>query len=127
MLPGVVTAAAGAGGAAAAGVGGGADGDTTGVAAAAVAAGVNPITSTTGAATLLPLGADAPSDSEGSEVLNAKAVSVIARVESKLQGRDFDAGIVLDTQEQVENLIQQATSYTNLCQCYVSRTPQHTH
>jgi len=93
-----------------------------GVAAAAVSAGVNPITSNP-AASHLPLGADAPSDSEVGEVLNAKALSVIARVESKLQGRDFDAGVVLDTQQQVERLIQQATSHTNLCQCYVGWCP----
>jgi FKBP12-rapamycin complex-associated protein len=125
----VATGAGGAGGGAGAGGAAVAPGDsTTGVAAAALAAGENPITSTTGAATVvLPLGADAPSDSEGSEVLNAKAVSVIARVESKLQGRDFDAGIVLDTQDQVEKLIQQATSHTNLCQCYVSYTGIHVH
>jgi len=68
------------------------------------------------------LPASAPEDA-GSEVLNAKALSVIARVESKLLGRDFDPNVVLDTAEQVEQLIQQATSHTNLCQCYIGWCP----
>jgi len=52
--------------------------------------------------------------------LNAKALSVLSRVEAKLTGRDFgrEAG-VLDTPAQVQKLIEQATSRINLCQCYI--------
>jgi FKBP12-rapamycin complex-associated protein len=94
---------------------------TAGVAAAASASGTNPITSN-------PLGGgvhgpDAPANAGDSEVLNAKAVAVIGRVESKLSGRDFDKTIVLDTSDQVEKLIRQATSHTNLCQCYIGWCP----
>lgn len=81
----------------------------------------NPITSNPNSA--LQLGPDAPTSDGESEVLNARAVAVIGRVESKLQGRDFDPKIVLDTSEQVELLIRQATSHTNLCQCYIGWCP----
>ena len=103
--------------------------DTVGVdgapsaAAAAAAGGKNPITSNPVASSHLALGAEVPLDSDSTEVLNAKAVSVIARVESKLQGRDFDHSTVLDTTDQVEKLIQQATSHTNLCQAYIGWCP----
>ena len=71
-------------------------------------------------------------------VMNAKALSVIARVEAKLLGKDFDvvvrdggaglaagaggeaaAGGVLDVRSQVDRLIVEATSHVNLCQLYV--------
>ena len=78
-------------------------------------------------------------------VMNVKALSVIARVEAKLLGKDFevvggkDVGFggggvvgvgagggtgvggsgVLDVRSQVERLIVEATSHVNLCQCYV--------
>ena len=76
-------------------------------------------------------------------VMNAKALSVIARVEAKLLGKDFDVvvrdggaglaigrgsdalmeeavvGGVLDVRSQVERLITEATSHINLCQLYV--------
>ena len=76
-------------------------------------------------------------------VMNAKALSVIARVEAKLLGKDFDvvvrdggaglpvgrgsealvgeavAGGVLDVRSQVDRLITEATSHVNLCQLYV--------
>jgi FKBP12-rapamycin complex-associated protein len=58
-------------------------------------------------------------DLEDSEVLNDKALTVIARVESKLLGKDFDNFSSLDVTNQVERLIDQATSYINLCQCYI--------
>ena len=58
-------------------------------------------------------------EEEDSEVLNAKAVSVIGRVESKLTGKDFGDTVTLDVTQQVENLIRQATSHLNLCQCYI--------
>ena len=76
-------------------------------------------------------------------VMNAKALTVIARVEAKLLGKDFDVvvrdggaglavgrgseavagevvvGGVLDVRSQVDRLITEATSHVNLCQLYV--------
>ncbi|KAJ7066549.1 phosphatidylinositol 3-kinase [Mycena amicta] len=52
------------------------------------------------------------------EVSNAKALLVYHRVQNKLTGKDFDPGTVLNVQEQVERLIQQATAIENLCQCF---------
>ena len=84
------------------------------------------------------------SEGEDVGVMNVKALSVIARVEAKLLGKDFevvggkDGGFgglavgggaggagsgsgsgVLDVRSQVERLIVEATSHVNLCQCYV--------
>jgi FKBP12-rapamycin complex-associated protein len=53
-----------------------------------------------------------------SEVLNSKALAVLARVESKLKGRDFTRE-ELNVKDQVEALIKEATSHVNLCQCYI--------
>ncbi|GAO47492.1 hypothetical protein G7K_1698-t1 [Saitoella complicata NRRL Y-17804] len=53
------------------------------------------------------------------EVLNQRAVSVLNRVSNKLTGRDFKPNQELDVREQVERLIQQATSLENLCQLYI--------
>eukprot|EP00002_Diphylleia_rotans_P004010 TRINITY_DN1288_c0_g1_i6.p1 TRINITY_DN1288_c0_g1~~TRINITY_DN1288_c0_g1_i6.p1 ORF type:complete len:2340 (-),score=509.17 TRINITY_DN1288_c0_g1_i6:204-7223(-) len=55
-------------------------------------------------------------------VLNERAVAVVSRVQNKLTGRDF-ANEVLDVHQQVDRLIQQATSHENLCQCYVGWCP----
>jgi FKBP12-rapamycin complex-associated protein len=46
--------------------------------------------------------------------LTEKAVEVIRRVMDKLTGRDFQGQAALDVPEQVERLIQQATSNDNL-------------
>lgn len=53
------------------------------------------------------------------EPLNQRAITVLNRVTNKLTGRDFDPGKSLDVESQVENLIRQATSIENLCQCWV--------
>jgi serine/threonine-protein kinase mTOR len=52
-------------------------------------------------------------------VLNQKAVSVIERISHKLNGRDFDINTSLNVPEQVNRLIESATSHSNLCQCYI--------
>eukprot|EP01080_Neovahlkampfia_damariscottae_P002252 gene2252-2426_t len=52
-------------------------------------------------------------------VLNQKAVSVIERIQHKLNGRDFDINTSLNVPEQVNRLIESATSHSNLCQCYI--------
>ncbi|ORZ10331.1 phosphatidylinositol kinase Tor2 [Lobosporangium transversale] len=53
------------------------------------------------------------------EQLNQRAVSIINRVTNKLTGRDFKPDKPLDVPSQVEKLIQQASSYENLCQCWI--------
>jgi FKBP12-rapamycin complex-associated protein len=62
--------------------------------------------------------------------LNTRALSVINRIKQKLNGRDFDEELTiergdgdeelrpLDIPDQVQRLIEQATSNANLCQCY---------
>ncbi|GAM16986.1 hypothetical protein SAMD00019534_001610 [Acytostelium subglobosum LB1] len=52
------------------------------------------------------------------EVLNERALSVINRVNKKLTGRDF-SNETLAVSEQIQKLIDQATSHEHLCQCYV--------
>ncbi|OZJ02458.1 hypothetical protein BZG36_04099 [Bifiguratus adelaidae] len=53
------------------------------------------------------------------EVVNAKALSVIGRVQDKLTGRDFKKDVSLEVPEQVDKLIDQATSVENLVQCFI--------
>ncbi|EPX74347.1 phosphatidylinositol kinase Tor2 [Schizosaccharomyces octosporus yFS286] len=53
------------------------------------------------------------------EVLNQRAVTVLNRINNKLTGRDFKPQQCLDVPNQVEKLIQQATSIENLCLCYI--------
>ncbi|KAL0486429.1 phosphatidylinositol kinase-related protein kinase TOR [Acrasis kona] len=77
------------------------------------------------------------SDDEENDIapntLNKRALNVIHRISNKLNGRDFDVELmmerggedggddirVLDVPDQVQRLIEQATSNANLCQCYV--------
>eukprot|EP01113_Clastostelium_recurvatum_P006582 TRINITY_DN1298_c0_g1_i1.p1 TRINITY_DN1298_c0_g1~~TRINITY_DN1298_c0_g1_i1.p1 ORF type:complete len:2380 (+),score=927.36 TRINITY_DN1298_c0_g1_i1:62-7201(+) len=56
------------------------------------------------------------------EVLNERALNVINRVNKKLTGRDF-GNDVLEVPQQVQRLIDQATSHENLCQCYIGWCP----
>ncbi|KAF9162608.1 phosphatidylinositol kinase- protein kinase tor1 [Actinomortierella ambigua] len=58
-------------------------------------------------------------DNQQPEQLNQRAVSIINRVTNKLTGRDFKPDRPLDVPSQVEKLIQQATSFENLCGCWV--------
>jgi len=55
--------------------------------------------------------------------LNKRAVRVLKRVEQKLTGTDFNNKTPLDVPEQVQKLIDQATSHQNLCQSYVGWCP----
>jgi len=56
------------------------------------------------------------------EILNEKAVEVINRVESKLRGTDF-GHVILKVEDQVQKLIEQATSHENLSQLYIGWCP----
>ncbi|XP_035824600.1 serine/threonine-protein kinase mTOR isoform X2 [Aplysia californica] len=57
------------------------------------------------------------------EVTSKKAISIVNRVRDKLTGRDFGQEESVDVTNQVELLIQQATSHENLCQCYIGWCP----
>jgi len=52
------------------------------------------------------------------EVRNERALFVYNRVQNKLTGRDFNPEIALSVEVQVDRLIEQATSFENLCQCF---------
>ena len=53
------------------------------------------------------------------EVQNARALQVLKRVREKLTGRDFKPEEELKIEDQVEKLLQEATSLENLCQHYI--------
>lgn len=55
------------------------------------------------------------------QALNERAVRVIRRVDNKLTGREF--GEELSVSQQVQCLIEQATSHQNLCQAYIGWCP----
>jgi len=60
---------------------------------------------------------------DANEVLNERAVIVMARMSKKLTGRYFPSSAEveqgLSVKSQVQKLIVQATSHENLCQSYV--------
>lgn len=58
-----------------------------------------------------------------SEVVNEKAVKVMARVEDKLSGCDFEDDGALSVVEQVDRLIQEATDVQNLCSAFIGWCP----
>jgi FKBP12-rapamycin complex-associated protein len=66
---------------------------------------------------------------DASEVLNERAVAVMERMSAKLTGRDFapdgapGGGESDSVPQQVQRLIQQATSHENLCQSYIGWCP----
>ena len=53
------------------------------------------------------------------EILNAKALKVIRRVQDKLSGNDFVENDSVEVEDQVQRLVVQATSTENLCQLFV--------
>eukprot|EP01135_Chromosphaera_perkinsii_P003113 Nk52_evm2s236 gene=Nk52_evmTU2s236 len=69
------------------------------------------------------IGIDPAENTYKPEALNERAVTVIKRVQAKLTGRDFNTADPLDVPEQVNRLINQATSHENLCQCYIGWCP----
>ncbi|XP_047153603.1 serine/threonine-protein kinase SMG1-like isoform X2 [Vigna umbellata] len=54
---------------------------------------------------------------------NAYALSVLRRVEMKIDGRDISESREIDIAEQVDYLLKQATSVDNLCNMYEGWTP----
>lgn len=57
------------------------------------------------------------------EIKNARALLVLRRITDKLTGNDFKRFTDLDVNDQVDKLIQQATSVENLCQHYIGWCP----
>lgn len=71
------------------------------------------------------------------ELVNLKALNIVQRVRDKLTGRDFPKEVTragqefaasdkesnVNVEQQVELLIEQATSRANLCQCYIGWCP----
>ncbi|CAD7701599.1 unnamed protein product [Ostreobium quekettii] len=57
------------------------------------------------------------------EILNARAIQVIERIQAKLSGRDFGPQTSDKVDKQVDRLIQEATSHSNLCQAYIGWCP----
>ena len=55
--------------------------------------------------------------------LNKIAKIVLERIIDKLKGTDFSKMEILDTKQQVEKLIKQATNPENLCQSYMGWCP----
>lgn len=55
--------------------------------------------------------------------INAKAQAVIDRCKNKLIGRDFNEYRSLNIVDQVNKLINQATSHENICQSYIGWQP----
>ncbi|KAI6231501.1 Serine/threonine-protein kinase TOR [Aphelenchoides besseyi] len=68
-----------------------------------------------------------PAGAEGEDVQmqmnNNHTADAIGRVKAKLSGRDFNVYEVISEKEQVNRLIEQATLFDNLCQCYVGWCP----
>jgi serine/threonine-protein kinase mTOR len=58
-------------------------------------------------------------ETEIKEVLNARAIEVLARVKEKLTGKDFKKTEELQVEAQVDRLIREATNLENLCQHYI--------
>lgn len=54
---------------------------------------------------------------------NAYALSVLRRVEMKIDGRDISERREISIAEQVDYLLKQATSADNLCNMYEGWTP----
>ncbi|KAJ6237501.1 serine/threonine-protein kinase mtor [Anaeramoeba flamelloides] len=55
--------------------------------------------------------------------INKRAIEVLKTIGKKLTGNDFDPNQTLSYDQQVEKLINQATSHENLSQCYLGWCP----
>ena len=53
------------------------------------------------------------------EARNQRALEVVRRIQNKLTGRDFNPQVALTVPEQVQRLIQDATSMENLCVAFI--------
>lgn len=53
------------------------------------------------------------------DVRNKRALEVVERIRAKLNGRDFDPEIPLSVPDQIQRLVQEATSLENLCGAFI--------
>lgn len=67
--------------------------------------------------------ADILETQQNQELRNARAMLVLKRITDKLTGNDIRKCSELDIPDQVDKLIQQATSVNNLCQHYIGWCP----
>jgi FKBP12-rapamycin complex-associated protein len=60
---------------------------------------------------------------KNNDLTNFRALEVMERISNKLNGRDFDYNEKLNTPDQVNKLIEEATLNINLCQCFYGWCP----
>jgi hypothetical protein len=65
----------------------------------------------------------AEDENKGKKIVNKNTEKAIARIRSKLNGRDFKDEIPLNEENQVGKLIRQATSPENICQSFLGWNP----
>ncbi len=53
------------------------------------------------------------------DVRNQRALEVVRRIQNKLNGRDFNPQVSLSIPAQMDRLVQEATSLSNLCQSFI--------
>jgi FKBP12-rapamycin complex-associated protein len=53
------------------------------------------------------------------DVRNKRALEVVRRIQNKLNGRDFNPNVSLTVPEQIQKLVQEATSLENLCVAFI--------
>lgn len=53
------------------------------------------------------------------DVRNKRALEVVRRIQNKLNGRDFNPNVSLSVADQIQKLVQEATSLENLCVAFI--------
>ena len=53
------------------------------------------------------------------DMRNQRALEVVRRIQNKLNGRDFNPQVSLSVSAQMDRLVQEATSLSNLCQSFI--------
>lgn len=53
------------------------------------------------------------------DVRNKRALEVVRRIQNKLNGRDFNPNVSLNVPDQIQKLVQEATSLENLCVAFI--------
>jgi FKBP12-rapamycin complex-associated protein len=64
-------------------------------------------------------GSEAAANAAVGDVRNKKALEVVRRIQNKLNGRDFNPNVSLTVPEQINKLVQEATSLENLCVAFI--------
>lgn len=71
------------------------------------------------AAVAAPAGAGVTTVASGDDMRNKRALEVVRRIQNKLTGRDFNPNVSLNVPDQIQKLIQEATSLENLCVAFI--------